>query len=83
MTIEYKCDGCEGGDGSGVLVMPSFVCTDCHISFLSEDNRHAACPQCGEVYGHGRTRLIRGASFALAYWCEAHPDVQIKPYKGS
>lgn len=54
-----------------------FVCTQCHISFPGK-KKWAKCPKCGEEYGHFFTKLIRVGSFALAYWLDDNPDIEIK-----
>jgi len=59
---------------------PTFICTECHISFAGVSNTEAYCPECGEAYGHFFTKLIRKGTFAIMYWFEENPDVEIKPY---
>ena len=64
------------------MMKPSLICTDCHISFAGKDEagHEACCPECGEAYGHFFTKLIRKGTFALMYWLEESPDIEIKPH---
>jgi Zn finger protein HypA/HybF involved in hydrogenase expression len=57
-----------------------FVCTDCRLLFDGDGPRTAICPECGEVYGHFFTKLIRGGTFALAYWLKDFPG-EIRQHK--
>ena len=56
-------------------VIPHFVCTECRLSFMGDDETgmKATCPECGEKYDHFFTKLIRGGTFALAYWLRDCP----------
>jgi len=54
-------------------VIPHFVCTKCRLQFQGETRLKAACPECGEDYGHFSTQLIRCGTLALAYWLDAEP----------
>ena len=57
---------------------PRFICTDCHIDFEGITDLEAYCPQCGEAYGHFFTVLIRRGTFAIMYWLDENPEIEIK-----
>jgi len=60
--------------------VPDFVCTKCKLQFAGDNRMSATCPECGEVYGHFHTQLIRCGTFAFAYWADDYGG-EIRHYK--
>lgn len=61
--------------------LPSFVCTKCRLQFNGETAMNATCPECGGIYGHFFTPLIRCGTSAIAYWLRDNPG-EIQKHEG-